>query len=562
MSAFSEFEKARNFLILHRADYKYVHRNFEWPRLQNFNWALDYFDVMAKDNPGIALWQVNENGSEKKYSFSEISARSNQVANFFRSQGIKKGQTMFLLVDDDPVLWEIMLAAMKIGAVMIPNSLYLSDSELKRRLSAQKVDVLICSHNICEKFSINSEGVKCIGIDTEKPGWTKFEEAYFESIEFVPTEETLVTDPLFKYFVLGPHSRDNVIEHTQGSFTIGHLSTMYWMGLHPKDVHLSVNSTGWSQHGWSSFIAPWNAEATIFVFKEKRFDPAKVLKALEEYPITSILAPPVVWRRICELDLEDAHTSLRELLSTGDVLGSDTISRVYRAWGKFIRNGYSLTETPVLIGVPPQDEDAYGSLGVEMPGFDILLLDKDGRKATYGEICVETEGGLWGVEKSLELDGTVFHTGDYAFKDNRGNFSYSNREDGMFKTSGYKVSPYEIESILRENPYIREVVVIPSPHPHKESVPKAFVSLIKGKAPSKELAQDILSFSQNRISAFKRIRRLEFGEIPRDTEGQILRKELVRKEIEKIRNQSRSTYEFWEEDYKIDIDESWAQDVP
>ncbi len=558
----SEFEKVRNFLILHRADYNYVHRHFEWPRLDKFNWALDYFDKMAKNNSGIALWQVNAEGGEKKYSFSEISARSNQVANFFKTHGIKKGQTIFLLVDDDPVLWEIMLGAMKIGAVMIPNSLHLSDEELKRRLSAQKVDVLICSNAICDKFSVNNEGVLCIGINSEKSGWVNYDEVYYESTEFNPTEETLITDPLFKYFTSGPHARDNIIEHTYGSFTIGHLSTMYWMGVRPGDVHLSINSTGWSQHAWSSFIAPWNAEATVFVFKEKRFDPQAVLRALEDYPITSFLAPPVVWRHLCELDLGAADVSLRELLSTGDILGPDIISTVYHGWEKFIRNGYSLTETPVLIGVPPQTEDSYGSLGVEMPGFKINLLDKEGQPADYGEICLDTEDGLWGVEKSLDLQGTIFHTGDFAYRDDRGNYNFGSREDGIFKSSGYKVSPYEIENILKENPYIREVVVIPSPHPHKEAVPKAYISLVKGQVPSKELARDILDFSKSKISAFKRIRRVEFSEIPRDTEGQVLRKELIRKEVEKIRTQLRSNYEFWEEDYKINIDENWAQDFP
>lgn len=558
----SEFENARNFLIRYRDDYEYVHRNFEWPNLAEFNWALDYFDVMAQNNSGIALWQVGENGLEKKYSFSEMSARSNQVANYLRSRGLKKGDTVFLLVDDDPVLWEIMLGAMKLGLVMIPNDFHLNDEELSRRVASQRINVLISSSQYCEKFNVVGDQVVCISVGSAEENWSNYDEVYYENIYFEPDEKTLVTDPLFKYFTTGPHARDNVILHTYGSFTIGHLSTMYWMGIRPGDVHLSISSTGWAQHIWSSFIAPWNAEATVFVFKRRRFDAGVVLRTLENYPINSFLAPPVVWSRLCEYDLNDYEVNLRELLSTGDTLPPEIIGEVYRAWGKFIRNAYSLTETPVFIGVPPETEGAYGSLGMEMPGFKISLRDAEGNRVDHGEICVDASSGLWGVDKSLELKDGWFYTGDFAYEDDRGHYNYSERDDGVFNTSGYKVSPLEIERVLKDHPLVRDALVIPSPDPKKDMVPKAYITLIKGQSPSPKLAKDILDFSKSRVSSFKRIRRIEFCDIPRDTEGKIPRKEMVRKEITKYREKNRSTYEFWEEDFKINIDNNWTQEFP
>ncbi|AFY00200.1 AMP-binding protein [Bdellovibrio bacteriovorus] len=562
MSFRNEFEQARDFLILHRSDYKHAYSQFRWPRFDDFNWALDYFDPMAEGNSKIGLWLVDEVGHEKKFSFSEISKRSNQVANFMRARGLQKGDSVFLLIENDVALWEIMLAAMKIGAVIVPNNPLLSQQELTDRLNREKIKMIATTKSHTEKFDVTSSGVISVVVDAEMEGWLFYPEVYKESAEFEVTERTKAIDPLFRYFTSSSSVKPKLVEHSHAGFTVGHLSTMYWMGLHPGDVHLGINSAGWAMHDWNSFIAPWNAEATIFVFKEKRFNASLILDVLDEYPITSFCAPPTVWRLLCQEDLKSYDVHLREALSTGEPLTADLISKVHQAWGLFIRDGYGQTESATLIGVPPEEKDSFGTSGKALPGFKIALLNDKGEETDSGEICVDISDNPWGLMSGLDSSQKYYHTGDSAYLDNMGNFTYCDRIDGLFKSSDYRISPFEIEFVLKEFPAIREAVVIPSPDPIRENVPKALITVSKGVEPSKELALDIMNFARMRLSPFKRIRRVEFMEIPKNTSGEVLRSDLVNLEREKRKRGDKAPYEFWEEDAKIVIPDTWAQELP
>lgn len=562
MSFRSEFEQARDFLVLHRADYRYAYGHFRWPALQEFNWALDYFDSMAEGNSKIALWLVDELGHEKKFSFSEMSKRSNQVANFLRSLGVQKGDSIFLLIENDVSLWELMLAAIKLGAVIVPNSLLLSQQELKDRLDREKIKVIATTKSHASKFEIAASGVIPLTVDGEEEGWIRYDTAYLESSEFKRETRTYGRDPLFRYFTSSNTAKPKLVEHSHAGFTVGHLSTMYWLGLRPGDVHLGINSPGWSMHDWNCFIAPWNAEATVFIYKTRRFNASLILDALSEYPITSLCAPPTVWRLLCQEDMAFFEVHLRELTSTGEALTADLISRVHNAWGLFVRDGYGQTETSTLIGVPPGEKESYGTTGKALPGFKISLLNDKGEAAEKGEICVDISEEPWGVMMGLDISKTFYHTGDSAYQDSMGNFTYSERLDGVFKSSDYRISPFELEFVLKDFPAIREAVVIPSPDPVRENVPKALVTLVKGFEPTKDLALDIMNFARVRLSPFKRIRRVEFMDIPKNTSGEVLRAELADLEIEKRKSGERSTYEFWEEDAKISIADTWAQELP
>lgn len=562
MSFRNEFEQARDFLILHRSDYDYAYKNFRWPRLEEFNWALDYFDPMATGNSKIGLWLVDEVGREKKFSFSELSHRSNQVANFLRTLGLQKGDSIFLLIENDVALWEIMLAAMKIGAVLVPNNPLLSQQELKDRLDREKIKMIATTRAHTSKFDVLSSGVIPVVVDGEEEGWIQYENAYLESSEFETQEKIKGTDPLFRYFISSNGVKPKLVEHSHAGFTAGHLSTMYWIGLRPGDVHLAINSTGWAMHDWNSFIAPWNAEATIFVFKEKRFNARLLLDALEEYPITTLCAPPTVWRLLAQEDLEAVEVHLREVVSTSEALTADLIGRIHNAWGLFLRDGYGQTETAILIGVPPEEKESFGTAGKAMPGFKILLLDAQGAETENGEICVDISASPWGLMSGLDSSQKYYHTGDSAYLDAMGNYMYCERIDGLFKSSGYRISPFELEFVLKDFPSIREVVVIPSPDAIRESVPKALVSVVKGVEPTKELALDIMNFARMRLSPFKRIRRLEFMEIPKNAAGETLRSDLILMERQKRQGGERAPYEFWEEDSKISISDTWAQELP
>lgn len=562
MSFRNEFERARDFLILHRADYRYAYGQFQWPRLERFNWALDYFDPMAEGNSKIGLWLVDEDGHEKKFSFSELAHRSNQVANFLRSLGLAKGDSLFMLIENEVAMWELLLAAMKIGAVIVPNSPLLSQQELKDRLDREKVKMITTTSQHTGKFDITASGVIPVVVDQEVPGWVSYQDAYRESAEFEPHERTLATDPLFRYFTSSSSAKPRIVEHSQAGFTVGHLSTMFWIGLRPGDIHLGINSPGWSMHDWNTFIAPWNAEATIFIFRQKRFNARMVLDVLEEYPITTFCAPPTVWRLLAREDMESFDVHLRETVSTGEPLAADIISRVHSAWNLFVREGYGQTETSTLIGVPPEGVESLGTMGRPLPGYQIVLLNPEGEESDVGEISVDLAKAPWGIMLGVDSSQRYFRTGDFAFVDSLGNFTFSTRADGLFKSSDYRISPHELEFVLREYPAIREVVVIPSPDPIREAVPKALITVTKGVEPTKELALDIMNFARLRLSPFKRIRRVEFMDIPKNAAGEVLRSELIQREKEKMKGQLKSPYEFWEEDSKIVVGDTWAQELP
>lgn len=569
MSFRSEFEQARDFLILHRSDYDYAYNHFKWPQLEEFNWALDYFDPMATLNNHLALWILDENGVEQKATFEEMSVRSNQVANFLRKQGLKKGDSILLLLDNEMALWELMLGAMKIGAVLVPTSPLLTQQELRDRLDRQSIRAIATNKRHSQKFNLEQATIVPILVDTipgENPDekWIPYSETRNESQSFVHSdaESTKGTDPLFRYFVSSNSVKPKVIEHTHVSFPVGHLSTMFWMGIHPGDIHMGVSSSGWSMHDWNNFLVPWNAEATVFIYKQERFNAQKLLDVMATHKVTTFCAPPTVWRLLAQENLKAYKMSLREVLSTGETLNAETISTFHKAWNLFIRDGYGQTEMPTVIGVSPGEESSFGTMGKALPGFRVRLLDADGKDTDAGEICVDIEEAPLKFIAGAPEGVAAYHTGDFAYMDYAGNFTFSQRADGLFKSSDYRVSPFEIEAVLQEFPAIREAVVIPSSDPIRDFVPKALISVVKGTEPTRELALDIMSFTRQRLAPFKRVRRVEFIDIPKSTSGEIPRAELASLERGKRARGEKGTYEFWEEDSKISIAETWAQELP
>lgn len=569
MSFRGEFEQARDFLILHRSDYDYAYAHFKWPQLEEFNWALDYFDPMAALNNHLALWIVDELGVEQKATFEELSMRSNQVANFLRKQGLKKGDSILLLLENEMALWEIMLGAMKIGAVLVPASPLLSHQELQDRMDRENIKAIATNQKHSQKFSIEPSAIVPILVNTslgDKIGdkWISYSEVRNERTSFVHSdaEKTKAQDPLFRYFVSTNAVKPKIIEHTHYSYPVGHLSTMFWMGVHPGDIHLGISSSGWAMHDWNNFLTPWNAEATIFIYKQERFNAQKILAAMSKYKVTTFCAPPTVWRLLAQEDLKNYNVSLREALSTGETLNADTVSTFHKAWNIFIREGYGQTEMPMVIGVSPSEKNSFGTMGKVLPGFRVQLLDSEGKEADPGEICIEIEEGPLKLIAGAPEGSQIFRTGDFAYNDYAGNFTFSQRADALFKSSDYRVSPFEVEAVLAEFPAIREAVVIPSPDPIRDFVPKALISVVKGVEPTRELALDIMSFTRQRLAPFKRVRRVEFAEIPKSTSGEIPRSELAVLEKNKRARGQKSIYEFWEEDAKISLAEAWAQELP
>jgi len=556
MNEADKFLAARDFLMARRDDYDAASAGFAWPVLTHFNWALDYFDVYARGNHGLALWIARESGGEDRLTFADLSERSNRVANFLRRHGVRRGDRMLVMLANVVPLWEVTLAAMKLGAVISPATTLLNAQELEERVERGELRHAIVEPAAAEKLRPEINLAARIVVGGRAPGWTTYAEASSAAARFVPEGETRAGDPFLLYFTSGTTAKPKMVVHTQQSYPVGHLSTMYWIGVRAGDVHCNISSPGWAKHAWSSFFAPWNAGAAIFVYNQARFDAKQILAALERSGVTSLCAPPTVWRMLILEDLRAYHLQLRELISAGEPLNPEVIERVRAAWGLTIRDGYGQTETTALIGNSPGQVVKLGSMGRPLPGYQVTLLGTDGRAVDEGEIAVTLHprpvGLMAGYRGNAEqtaaaLDGIAYRTGDLARRDDGGYFWYIGRTDDVFKSADYRISPFELESVLIEHEAVVEAAVVPSPDPIRLSVPKAYVTLKSGFSPSEETALAIFRFTAERVAPYKRIRRLEFFELPKTVSGKIRRVEL--REREQRGQQVRRAQEFWEEDF-------------
>jgi len=553
------FAEARDFLLAHRGRHAEACAGFRWPGLTHFNWALDWFDEWARDNHALALWVVNEDGSEQRFSFAEMSARSNRVANWLRGRGVKRGDRMLLMLGNVVPLWEITLAAIKLGAVVSPATTLLSTDDLRDRVQRGQMRHVIADASGAARFDdVAGDYTRTQVGGPLRAGWTDYAAALDAAEAFVPDGPTPADDPLLLYFTSGTTAKPKMVLHTQQSYPVGHLSTMYWLGLRPGDLHLNISSPGWGKHAWSSFYAPWNAGATIFVLNQARFDARFTLDTLVRCGVTSLCAPPTVWRVLILEDLAKWPVKLSEAIGAGEPLNPEVIERVRAGWGLTLRDGYGQTESTCMVGNPPGLPVRAGSMGQPMPGYRMVLLDTEDREADEGEVAVTLNPAPVGLmagyagdaEKTqAALGGAYYRTSDVAKRDADGYLWYVGRADDVFKASDYRISPFELESALLEHAAVAEAAVVPSPDPIKLAVPKAYVVLKPGQAATRETALDILQFLRGRLSPFKRVRRLEFAELPKTISGKIRRVQLRQAEDERRARGERGALEFWEEDF-------------
>jgi acetyl-CoA synthetase len=564
------FRAARDLLLNHREDYDAAVAQFSWPALGEFNWALDWFDQIAAEHPDrIALRVVGDDGSDEAVSYGRMAARSSQVATWLRGLGVQRGDRVLLMLGNIVPLWEVMLAAMKLGAVIIPASTLLQPLDLADRVTRGEVRHVIAEVGQITKFAdvagdwtrvvvpASLAGSRYYGVLDDKP-WHRYEESLDAPEEFTPDGVTLAGDPLLLYFTSGTTSQPKLVGHTQASYPVGHLSTMYWIGIKPGDVHLNISSPGWAKHAWSNFFAPWNAEATILILNQARFSAPGLLAALGDCEVSTFCAPPTVWRMLIQADLSAAVTAgLRECVAAGEPLNPEVIEQVRKAWGITVRDGFGQTETTAQIGNPPGQPLKPGSMGRPLPGYPVVLVDPvTGEPGRDGEICLDLArrplGLMTGYQGDPDRDadamrGGFYHTGDVATSDDDGYITYVGRTDDVFKASDYRISPFELESVLIEHAAIAEAAVVPSPDPLRLAVPKAYVLLAAGATPGPELAQEIMRFCRDRVPGYKRIRRVEFADLPKTISGKIRRVELRAQESDQ--RGARGITEFWEEDF-------------
>ncbi len=555
------FLAARDFLITHRTDYDTAARAFRWPSMNTFNWALDYFDVVSAGNTRRALVVVDDDRTEMVCTFQELSERSSRIASFFRSLGMRRGDRLLLMLGNEVALWETFLACMKMGIIVIPATTLLAGEDIRDRFERGRVAHVVAGADCTSKFADVSHPFTRISVGESTPtGWRNLNESATASTTFVPECDTDRDDPLLLYFTSGTTAKPKLVLHTHQSYPVGHLSTMYWLGLQPGDVHWNISSPGWAKHAWSCIFAPWNAGATVFTFNYRKFQSRTVLDALVRYGITTLCAPPTVWRMLIQEPLVNYDVSLREVASAGEPLNPEVIEQVRAAWGLTIRDGFGQTETTALIGNPPGQPIKVGSMGRPLPGYAVDLINVDGTTGDEGEICINIKDGRGGlmqgyadaVEKSAAVTSdSHYRTGDVAMRDADGYITYVGRADDVFKASDYRISPFELESTLIEHPAVAEAAVVPSPDPVRHAIPKAFVTLVAERQPSSELAKEILDFCRSRLAPYKRIRRLEFCELPKTISGKIRRVELRRREAERRAAGTRVQGEFFEDDFAL-----------
>jgi len=553
------FAAAREALLKHRDDLDAARAAFRWPVLDAWNWVDDWFAPFAAGNDRAALRIVDADGpgtAACDISFAEMARRSASVARYLRDRGVERGDRILLMLTNVAPLWETVLAAIRLGAVLIPATAQLTPDDVDDRITRGGAMHMITDVEGAAKLREPSRlGVRlCTG---RADGFVSFDEARSAPAELAPTP-TLASDPLLLYFTSGTTAKPKLVLHTHASYPVGHLSTMYWIGLREGDVHQNISSPGWAKHAWSSLFAPWNAGATIVVDDQPRFSAKRALDVLRAEQVTTLCAPPTVWRMIILEDLGARPSALREIVGAGEPLNPEVIDRVQQAWGITIRDGYGQTETTAVAGNSPGQRVVPGSMGRALPGYDLAIVDAAGRDAPEGEVALRLASSLGrplGLMVGYADDpartheamaGGLYRTGDEARIDGDGYIHFVGRGDDVFKSSDYRISPFELESVLVEHELVAEAAVVPSPDALRLSVPKAFVVLVPGVEPSAETARAIFAFVKEKLAPYKRIRRLEFGALPKTISGKIRRVELRTAEAAKT---DRNPREFYADDF-------------
>ena len=429
------FRTARDLLLGYRDDYESARREFAWPELGEFNWALDWFDVIAAEHPDRPALRILADDGDTSLTYGELKARSGQAANWLRGLGVRRGDRVLLMLGNVAPLWEVILATMKLGAVLIPASTLLQPVDLTDRIARGQVRHVITDTSQLEKFGeVPGEWTRIV-VGGAADGWHSYADAFSGPAEFTPDGVTRAGDPLLLYFTSGTTAQPKLAAHTQVSYPVGHLSTMYWIGIQPGDVHLNLSSPGWAKHAWSNVFAPWNAGATVLVLNYPRFSASSLLAALGGCEVTTFCAPPTVWRMLIQADLAAAGVSaLRECVAAGEPLNPEVIEQVRKAWGITVRDGFGQTETTAQVGNTPGQPVRAGSMGRPLPGYAVTLVDPlTGQPGRDGEICLDLSrrplGLMTGYLDAPALNAEAmrdgyYHTGDVATSDEDGYITY------------------------------------------------------------------------------------------------------------------------------------------
>ena len=538
--SFTENFKAIITAIANR-DYDVLHQlSYEVP--EQFNWTRDVFEAVhvAQYPEKHALELMADDAALATLTYRQASEQCNQLLNYLRRQGLKQGDTVFVMCGLHVSLWVTYLAIIKGGFIMIPAAGILNATDIAYRFEKAKPGAIITDQENLPKVAAaleqySSEVPITLLLDGEEDGWQSITATALESTSAIATD-TKATDVLFWFFTSGTTGQPKVVAHTHSSYPLGHLSTAAWIGLRPDDKHYNISQPGWAKFAWSCFFAPLNAGATVFVYHQVgRFGAAHQLRTISEQGITTLCAPPTALRLLIQEDLKSySFPRLRECVSAGEPLNPEVIETWQAGTGFTIRDGYGQTESTCMVYNLPGSAIRFGSMGKPSFLYDIVIAAEDGTEQPLheeGQIAVRMHPGRFnGIfkeyigdeEKAKEVfRHGLYYTGDKAYKDEDGYIWFVGRDDDVIKSSDYRIGPFEVESVLLEVPEVLESAVVGSPHPVKGFEVKAFVVLKPDAVPDETLAHHLFNYCRQHIAPYKMPSIIEFvPELPKNHQRQ------------------------------------------
>lgn len=524
-------------------------KDIEFCYPENFNFAYDVVDELAKTKPNKrAMVWLSKDKKERVFTFQDMMKYSNKTANYFASMGIGKGDKVMLILKRHYQFWFCMMALHKLGAVAVPATNQLMKKDLVYRFNKAHIKAVVCTPDDYVACEVDKSVEDCpelklrfiVNCDSRE-GWKNFDEGVEKASSHFERRYTKCDEPMLMYFSSGTTGYPKCVVHSH-TYSIGHIVTAAWWHLVEEDgVHLTISDTGWGKAVWGKLYGAWFCESCVFTYDFDRFHPDDILPLFKQYNIKTFCAPPTMYRFFIKEDLSKYDlSSLDYCTIAGEALNPEVFKQFYNATGIKLMEGFGQTETTLSIanfrGMTPKP----GSMGKPNPQYKMALLDENGKPCEtgeIGEICIDIrenkpEGLFLGYfedeEKTAEVmhDG-FYHTGDTAWTDEDGYFWYVGRTDDVIKSSGYRIGPFEIESVLMEHPSVLECAVTGSPDPIRGQVVKATIVLAKGYEPSDELKKEIQNFVKKLTAPYKYPRIIDFAnDLPKTISGKIKRKDI------------------------------------
>ncbi len=524
--------------------------SIKFKNTERFNFGFDLIDALAEKDPDkTAMLHISREGEERCFTFKDIKKASNQCANYFKSLGIKKGDRVMLVLKRHYQFWFSIIALNKLGAIAIPATNQLQEHDFDYRFKAAGVNTIICTadgdtaHQVDIALKNNPQVVNKLIVNGKRNGWRSFDEEYtLYSTHFNRTEETACgEDLMLMYFTSGTSGYPKIAAHNY-KYPLGHFHTAkYWHNVDPDGLHFTISDTGWAKATWGKIYGQWLCEAPIFVYDFDRFDAAEILPMFAKHNITTFCAPPTMLRMLVKQDISQYDlSSVKHMTTAGEALNPEVYRQFEKITGLQILEGFGQTESTMIIGNLTGAPHKIGSMGKPAPIYDVDLVDPDGKSVAVGEtgeIVINIKDGLpcglarcyYGdEEKTAETwrDG-YYHTGDTAWRDEDGFFWYVGRVDDVIKSSGYRIGPFEIESVIMELPYVLECGVSAAPDPVRGQVVKASIVLVNGTEPTDELKKEIQEYVKKKTAPYKYPRIVVFRDsLPKTTSGKIQRNKL------------------------------------